>query len=218
MTQALLQSIQVGMPGTFGSRDALDPLDQEWTSGFYKAPVAGPVHIGATNIVGDGQADLAVHGGVDKAVLAYSADHYPAWRALLDLPELGPGAFGENLTIANITESDVCIGDRFQCGEAILEVTQPRQPCWKLARRWRLITLPKLVVQTGRSGWYLRVVREGEVAAGAAFTLVQRPHPSWTIERANSVMHGKLPEPAERAELAGLPELSASWRAQLSRK
>lgn len=215
MSQVQLKSIQVGLPRTFGRRGADDPMDRQWTTGFFKQPVPGAVQVGSTNIDGDGQADLSVHGGVDKAVLAYSADHYEAWKSLLNLGELEYGAFGENLTLANITESEVCIGDVFQSGEVLLEVTQPRQPCWKLARRWRMATLPKLVIQTGRSGWYFRVLREGLVNAGLVMTLEERRHPQWTIERANSAMYSKTRNPDQRRMLADLPELSASWRAEL---
>ena len=145
-----LVSIQVGLPRTHEPTDA---AERPWTTGFYKDPVSGPVFVKRTNIEGDGQADLRVHGGIDKAVLAYAAEHYAAWREELDQPHLPFGAFGENLTIADLTERDVCIGDIWQVGDVLLEVSQPRQPCWKLARRWHIKTLPKLVVQSGRSGW-----------------------------------------------------------------
>src|ERR1700746_2504362 len=134
---AMLYSIQLGTPKNYGLENAIDPHDLPWTTGFFKTPVEGPVFAGSTNLSGDGQADLKNHGGIDKAVLAYSADHYPKWRDELWIPDMPCGAFGENLTIAGWGEESVCIGDIFRIGPVIFEVSQPRQPCWKLARRWR---------------------------------------------------------------------------------
>ena len=115
-------------------------------------------------IAGDQQADRENHGGLDKAVLAYSADHYAFWRVHLNLPDMPHGGFGENLTIAGLDESSVCIGDRWQAGNVVFEVSQPRQPCWKMGRRWNIADLPKQVIQNGKSGWYLRVLVEGELS------------------------------------------------------
>src|ERR1700676_4188508 len=113
---AILVSIQIGSPTTYRFAGAIDAHDQSCTTGFFKTPVEGPVFVGATNLAGDGQADLANHGGIDKAVLAYSADHYPKWRDELRMPGMPCGAFGENLTIAGLTEESVCIGDIFRIG------------------------------------------------------------------------------------------------------
>lgn len=193
-------------------------MDRPWTTGFDKRPVAGPVWLGVTNLDGDGQADLAHHGGPDKAVLAYSADHYEPWRRELEMPVLPFGAFGENFTVEGLTERTVCLGDIWQAGDAVLQVSQPRQPCWKLARRWRLKTLALRVQESGRTGWYLRVLNEGVVAAGLPLQLRDRPHPIWTVERANWVMHFDKSDLTAAAELAALPPLAASWRATLLKR
>ena len=211
-------SVQVGRPRALGTPGAADPFDRPWTTGFFKEPVGGPVAVGPLGLAGDGVADPVNHGGPDKAVLAYPAGHYPGWRAELGLPDLPLGGFGENLSVAGLAEADVCVGDRWRVGSATLEVTQPRQPCWKLSRRWRVKDLSARVVETGRSGWYLRVVEPGEVAAGQGVVLVARPNPSWTVARANRVMHFGKYEPDESAALAAVPELSASWRAELLRR
>ncbi len=160
---------------------------------------------------GDGQADLKHHGGVDKAVLAYSADHYPKWRDELQMPDMPGGAFGENLTIAGCNEESVCIGDIFRTGKVTFEVSQPRQPCWKLARRWRLHELTGWVVQNGRTGWYLRVLEQGWIEAGMAIALIERPNPAWSIARANEIMHHHNTDLALTLELADVPSLSDSW-------
>jgi MOSC domain-containing protein YiiM len=180
-------------------------------TGFYKRPVEGQAFVGATNIFGDGQADLKHHGGIDKAVLAYSADHYPAWRESLQLPDMPHGAFGENLTIRGLSEESVCIGDILRMGPVTFEVSQPRQPCWKLARRWRMHELVALVVRNGRTGWYLRVLEEGWIEAGLPVELIERPNPGWPIARANRIMHYHRTDVALTLELAEVPRLANSW-------
>ena len=203
-------SIQVGLPHTYPTGASDDPAGESWTTGFFKQPVAGLVEVGWKNIAGDGQADRRVHGGRDKAVLAYSAEHYPVWEAELESGPLPPGAFGENLTIAGLREANVCLGDLWQAGSVRLEVSQPRQPCWKLGRRWQNKLLPKMVVNTGRSGWYFRVVQVGSMAAGMPIELVERRHPTWSIERANQAMYHESTA-SELMELASLAELSPAW-------
>lgn len=220
----VLLSLQVGLPQTFGGDTTGTPAGENgeaadpWESGIAKTAVTGEVRFEPLNIAGDGQADLSVHGGVDKAVHAYAACHYPLWQSELNLPELGPGGFGENLTVGGLDETAVCLGDVWQLGSVLLEVSQPRRPCWKLARRWNVRLLPKLVVQTGRTGWYLRVKQPGTAAAGLPLTLVERPHPAWTITRANQVMHGRGEDQQPLRELAAVPQLAASWKKSLQQK
>lgn len=205
-------SVSVSRVRSLGTPGAADAMDRPWTTGFFKEPVLGSVALHRLGLTGDEQADRVNHGGPDKAVLAYSADHYDAWKHELNLPELPFGAFGENLSVAGSTEATVCIGDRWRSLHAEFEVTQPRQPCWKLARRWRIKTLPAMVVHTGRSGWYFRVITEASVEAGQELELVARPNPDWTVERANRVMYGNKENANAAAELAAVPGLSASWR------
>ena len=214
MEQPLLKSIQVGLPTTYVQSNAGDQQNAEWTTSLFKKPVAGSVHVYKTNIDGDQQANLSAHGGIDKAVCAYSADHYVTWQTQLKMAELPYGAFGENLTVAKLTEKDVCIGDVLQCGGVQFEVSQPRQPCWKLARRWKIKELPDLIVKSGWSGWYFRVIKEGSLKAGNHLELVTRRYPQWTVQQANSVFYGK--DPLQRDKLAALSELSASWKSLLS--
>ena len=210
-----LLSIQVGTPTEYGSDAATDPLDQRWLTSFFKQPVTGPVRVLPDRIEGNEQADCRFHGDADKALLAYSADHYPLWQDELTIPEMPGGGFGENLTITGQTEKEVCIGDRYTIGNVILEVTQPRQPCWKLARRWRLPDLPKRVIRHSRTGWYLRVIQPGIIAPGQEVVLLSRPHDDWTIARANQVFYTKGGPTEERRQLAMLPELADAWREEL---
>lgn len=192
--------------------------DKPWRSGFFKRPVSGSAVLGPLGILGDAQADLAHHVGPDKALCIYPTEHYPHWCHLLVLPEPPNGAFGENLTLAGVTEAGICIGDVFQLGSAQVQVSQPRQPCWKLARRWRIPDLAAQVEATGCTGWYFRVLRDGEIAAGQPLTLLERPHPEWPVAMANELMHHRRDDRAAAAALAACPVLSASWRHTLSRR
>lgn len=217
MSEARLVSIQVGQPRRYGSPDATDYFEQEWRSAIHKEPVAGAVWLGQTNVAGDQQANLQVHGGPDKAVNVYPSEHYAVWRNELQLAMSG-GAFGENFTTAGLSETEVCIGDSYRIGAAVVQVTQPRQPCAKLARRWRLKDLTARVIETGKTGWYLRVLREGTVEAGMAIELLERPQPQWTIAAANEVIyHGKRDAAAMRA-LVACPQLAAAWRDELNNR
>jgi MOSC domain-containing protein YiiM len=213
-----LISLNVGLPRTLGQTDARDEMDKAWTTGFLKEPIVGPVWLGRTNLVGDRQADLQFHGGPEKAVNAYPAEHYAYWQVVLGIARLPAAAFGENFTTRGALEQGVCIGDVFQVGDAVVQLSQPRQPCWKLSRRWRVKDLAIQVQQSGRTGWYYRVLREGAVEAGTELRLVERPHPEWSVATANEVMHHRKQDLAAARSLAECPLLSASWRASLSRR
>jgi len=217
VTEPRLISIQVSLPRRIDAAEAPDPAGNAWTTGFFKTPVAGRVWLACENLTGDGQGDTKNHGGPDKAVLAYAAAHYAAWRTELARPDLPYGAFGENFTIADLDEERVCIGDVFEAGEALVQVSQPRQPCWKISARWRLPDLTARVEASGRTGWYLRVLREGNVAANDAVMLRERPHADWTLARATRTLRRRN-DLSDAAELAALPELAAVWRQVLSRR
>lgn len=207
--------LRVGMPRELGTPGAPDPMERPWRTGFLKDEVQGPIFLGRVNLAGDGQADLRHHGGPDKAVCVFSALRYPYWRERLGR-ELPYGSFGENFTVSALDEEDVCIGDVFEIGEALVQVSQPRSPCWKLARRWHEKYLALWVQQTGFSGWYMRVLREGNVAAGQALTRVERPYPEWPVMRANRVRYDDARDPADAAALAACPALGQSWREKLA--
>ncbi|WP_437205678.1 MOSC domain-containing protein [Planctomicrobium sp. SH664] len=211
-----LVSVQRGRAETYAD-PAQQPL-KPWTSAIFKTPVEGPVAVQPLGLEGDEQADRRFHGGIDKAVLAYSADHYPEWRDLLGRPEMSGGGFGENLTFSGITEETVCVGDLWSVGTVLLQVSQPRQPCWKLSRKWDRIDLPKLVAGNGRTGWYLRVLQPGELEAGMSCQLVQRLHPDWTIARANRALFDRDFPNNEAWDLADLPELADAWRQDLTKR
>jgi MOSC domain-containing protein YiiM len=213
MPPARLLSIQVGLPAAH--RDPDEP--KAWRTAFWKAPVDGPVWLGKTNLVGDGQAAFGIHGGPDKAVLGYAASHYPMWRAELEWPDLAFGAFAENFTLDGLSEQTVCLGDVYAVGgEAVVQVSQPRSPCWKIARRWRRPDLTERVEATGRTGWYHRVLHEGAVEAGQPVMLLERPFPQWSIARVANTARDRKAQPAAAAELREVRALSATWRQGLA--
>lgn len=214
-----LYSLQVGLPREIAPTGEHDLSDKPWMTGFFKQPITEPAFARVNGIDGDGQADRAVHGGPDKAILAYSFDHYPYWQEILNVDPLSTGAFGENFTVAGVTENDVGIGDIWRVGESVIvQVSQPRQPCWKLARRWQRKALAVEVQDNGKTGWYFRVLEEGPVQAGMSFELIERPHADWTVARANEIMHHDKRNVAAMRELAALAELSASWRSTFERR
>jgi MOSC domain-containing protein YiiM len=215
MSVPTILSLQVGQVQTLEDDRPADGRPRLWTTAFFKQPVAGSVFVGPLGLAGDAQADRKHHGGLDKAILAYAAAHYPHWQQEWGLETLLPGAMGENLTVAHLDETTVCLGDRWQAGQVVLEVSQPRQPCWKMGRRWQRPDLPKRVIQTGRTGWYLRVLQEGELQAGLPLTLLARPYPTWTVARASAVMYERPGRRELLAELANLPPLAQAWREEL---
>ncbi len=185
-------------------------------SAIGKTPLPGRVKIGLLGLEGDEQADPHYHGGPDKALHHYPADHYPFWGSMaVDHPLLNaPGAFGENISTWGLVEDEVCIGDRLRCGTALVEISQGRQPCWKQGARMQWKALPALMVQKRLSGWYYRVIEEGDVGEGDMVSLIDRVHPEWTVKRVFGLLiagdHKR--DPAALPHLARLPQLFDGWR------
>lgn len=202
-------SVQVGRITPLGARGV--------PSGFVKSGIQGPVEVAPLGLEGDEQADLTVHGGPDKAAYFYASEHYPSW--INDVPRhehaLHPGAFGENLTTIGLDERTVAIGDVFRVGTAELQVTQPRQPCFKLGLRFNDNSLGRIMVQTGRTGWYVRVLKTGSLQAGDEIEVLRRPNPQWTIARFNAALLHQKATKTEIAEIAGLEGLAEVWRTNL---
>ena len=211
-----IQSIQIGRVISEGDPATRDVLQRQWTTGFYKHPISGAVELKHRGLVGDAVADTKNHGGPDKAVLCYPASHYELWAKEYPELDMSAGALAENLTLLGIDETTVCIGDRYQIGDCEIEVSQPRQPCWKIARRWGIKTLTKEVTQTGRTGWYIRVISEGTVEAGQELKRVARPNPDWNVARANDVLFGREADRMAVFELMNLKELAEAWRKDIA--
>ncbi len=182
-------------------------------SGIDKHPTPGPWRIGSEGLEGDAQADRVHHGGAEKALHHYAFDHYAAWAEEFDHPLLGaPGAFGENLSTAGWTEADVCIGDVFRFGGALLQVSQGRQPCWKLNRRFGRKDMALRVQNSGRTGWYYRVLEEGVAEPGDALIHVERPCPDWPLTRLARLLYRDMRDRDGLAAMAALPQLAQGWR------
>jgi MOSC domain-containing protein YiiM len=212
LSRSTVAAVLVGLPWTHGREGAVDPADRPWNSAIVKHHVDAPARLGFTNLEGDQQADRRVHGGTEKAVLAYAAAHYPFWRKRLDLPDLAFGAFGENFAVDGLDETGVCIGDIFAIGSIYLQVSQPRLPCWKLSRRWRIRGLAEQVLTLGRTGWYFRVLQEGYVEAGQPLVMVERVRPEWTIAQLLQLRTAPRTDLVAVADLADDPLLAESWR------
>jgi len=199
-------SVQVGRPRpvTFDGRVT--------RTGIYKRPVDGPVRVGNLNLEGDEQADLTVHGGVNKAVYAYPSEHYEFWRQQYPSLELEWGAFGENLTTEGLLERDASIGDIVQIGTALLVVVQPRLPCYKLAGKFGDKTILKTFTDSGRSGIYFAVVEEGHLQSGDSNTWRSRVKFPFTIADAIRVYNGQETSLQLLDHALGLQCLPDSWR------
>lgn len=204
--------VRIGVVQAYGPNGEPSAIDKQLAS--------GPVRLSEYGFSGDQQGDRRHHGGLDKAVHHYAAEHYAGWqRALPQLPaeRFAPGGFGENISTVGLTEQTVCVGDVFRLGSALVQVTQARQPCWKLNLRFGDASMARQVQASGHTGWYYRVLQAGEVAAGDALALLERPYPDWPLAR---LLHHLYLDPLNRealAAMAAIAVLPPSWR-QLAEK
>lgn len=197
----------------------MDWQGQPWRSAIYKNPVSERLFLAPTNLAGDRQANTRYHGGPDKAVCCFAVEHYPYWRETLKVGEsFAYGAFGENFTLVGLTEDQVCIGDIYAVGTTRVQVSQPRQPCVNLARKWRCKDMPQRMIDLGHTGFYLRVLETGEVGAGDMLALLERPHSQLSITAINNAFYHHPGGADMDAVLAALPELSEVMRNYFRRR
>ena len=199
-------SVNVGLPRE------VDWRGKTVRTSIFKAPVPGRVRVTLLNVQGDQQSDLSVHGGADKAIYAYPSEHYAFWRDELPGSEFPWGAFGENLTIEGMLEDQVHIGDRFRVGSAEFVVTQPRMPCFKLGIRFHRPDMVKRFLRSGRTGFYLAVLREGEIGAGDPLDLIAQDDSRITVADVVALYAADAANQdllRRASELSSLPE---SWR------
>lgn len=201
-----LISLNVGLP-----RDVIWK-GREVTTGIYKEPVAGAVRLRKLNLDGDRQSDLSVHGGPEKAVYAYPSEHYAYWRSELGRPELTWGMFGENFTTDGLLEKDTNIGDTFRIGSALVMVTQPRMPCYKLGIKFERDDILKLFLKSLRSGLYFSVLEEGGVAAGDEIKLAARDPNNITVEDITKLYSTERDNDALKRRAIEVEALPLSWR------
>jgi len=201
-----LISVNVGLPRE------IRVGDKTVRTSIWKEPVQGPVHVSTLNLDGDRQSDLAVHGGVDKAVYVYPSEHYAWWRTQLLDADLPSGTFGENFTTEGILEDQVRVGDRIRIGSAEFMVTQPRMPCFKLGIRFNRRDMVKRFLQSKRSGFYLAVIREGEVENGDAIEFTQRQENGVTITEIVNLYSTDSENQNLLHRATELPALPQSWK------
>lgn len=209
---AKLLSLRIGRVQVFGPNGQPSAID--------KQAARSQVEVSTLGLVGDKQADTLHHGGTDKALHHYPFEHYKAWAAALPSRAhfFKAGGFGENLCTLGVDEDSVCLGDVFQLGTAIIQVSQGRTPCWKLNHRFGFADMVRRVQDSGRTGWYYRVLAEGSIAPEGELSLIERPYPDWTLARLINVLHHDQPDRKALARLAELPLLASSWREKAEKR
>ena len=207
-----LLSIQVGRPQLVMRND--EPV----STAIYKQPIVGRVMLRTLNLDGDRQADLRVHGGPTKAVYAYPSEHYEFWRKEFPDMELPYGMFGENFTVAGFSETSLNIGDEFRIGSAVVMVTEPRMPCYKLGIRFGRTDIIKRFLVSERSGFYLAVLKEGEVSAGDEFLLIKRNEPSVTVNEVTRLYSRDKDNVELLRRAVAVEALPESWRTYFQEK
>jgi len=206
VTKGVLISVNTG-----GPRE-VQAGGQTVVTSIWKSPREGRVHVTPLNIEGDEQSDPSVHGGTYKAVYCYSSEHYEYWRGQLPGMDVPWGAFGENLTTEGLLETDVCIGDRFQIGTAEFQVTQPRQPCFKLGIRFGRADILKRFIASGYPGFYVRVLREGDIARGDEIRLVECAANSMSVSDIFALYFHDKGQQEQIRRASALSGLSPGWR------
>ncbi len=190
-------------------------------SAVRKVPVPGPVEVTAEGLRGDAHGDTVHHGGVEKAVHHYPFEHYRYWSQLFPAARdhfRAPAYFGENISTEGVTEETICIGDVFRAGTTLLQVSEVRQPCWKLSHRCGVPEFSRRVQETGRTGWFYRVLEPGVITAGDSMVLEARPRPDWPLSRLLTLLYATPLDPDELSAIAEVVELSAGQRAIAERR
>jgi len=207
---ATIVSFHVGKPQevAYGNKPVLTAI--------FKQPSDKTHRISFTGVEGDAQGDTVNHGGHDKAICVYLLPSYSYWQGLGR--ELRPGAFGENMTVSHWTEENVYIGDVYSVGELVVQVSQPRQPCFKLGIRNEWPELVQLSRESGYTGFYFRVLEEGEAAQGMEVKLVRRAEDSLSIKEANAIMYGKDSTAQQLERLASIDALADAWKTSIQKK
>ncbi len=205
MGQVELLSLNVGLPRQVQFRQ------KDVSTGIFKKATDEALYLSYLNFEGDGQGDLVHHGGREKAVCVYPFEHYPFWEKELKRP-LEYGALGENLTTKGLLETEVCIGDVFELGKAIVQISQPRQPCYKLTIRYGVPEMLLKVQETGFTGFYFRVLAEGLVSRNDKLALLHRHPQKVTVSYANVMMHQEKENIEGMERILQVEELSSNWK------
>lgn len=211
-------SLQIGKAKYYGDKNSKDFFDKEWESGSFKEVVDTQVWTDKLGLSGDEVADKVHHGGEEKAIFANSYENYEIWAKFLGFKTIPFGALAENLTISGLHESGVCLGDIHKIGSVVLQVSQPRKPCWKISKRWNNKKFTHEIYTTGLTGWYYRVLEEGFLATGDEVVLLSRGDGQISIldanmAFANPIMHREILE-----KILSVPSLAQSYRASIEKR
>lgn len=186
--------------------EAENPFDKPWQTSIYKKQNDEVIWLSKTGLAGDEK------NSEDKALYAYPIKHYAFWEGVLNTSNIQYGSMGENLSLLEMDEYSVCIGDIYQFGDAVIQVSQPHLPSWEVSKRFKFVNLAAMMQEHGYTGWYFRVLKEGKVLSRIDIELIDRPLPMWTIAGCNEVIHSKNPDFRLLDELASCEALSVNWR------
>lgn len=211
-----IDQLFIGGIQKIGEPHAENRLDQEWSTAAFKKPTPKAVFLTETGLEGDDVGDKKHHGGPEKALYAYSKSHYEKWTAEYPNIQFEVGLNGENVSVIGMDETTVCIGDIYQVGEAIVQVSQPRRPCWKPGRRVRWIEWGRRIQETGRTGWYFRTLKEGKIQQHDVFQLIERPCADWTIAEMNDVLYHHNDNAKKLRELLASDYTPSSWKEEIT--
>ncbi|HEY4601514.1 MAG TPA: MOSC domain-containing protein [Cerasibacillus sp.] len=218
MNEPFVHKVFTGKVKRLGDPNAKDVFEREWETGMFKGEVDEQIWLTKTGLKGDEVADKKNHGGPEKALFAYPVGHYASWKEELNNESIDIGAMGENLAVLEMDEFSVCIGDTYQFGDAVIQVSQPRRPCWKPARRLRVLDFALRTQESGRTGWYFRVLKEGHIISGIDLELLERPYPEWTIAACNEVLYFRKDDLRAASELASCSLLAENWQRTLKNR
>lgn len=213
-----LISTQVGRVKSYGDKQSREFLEKYWESASVKEVAAGKIFVGKTGLEGDEVADKIHHGGEEKAVFANSYENYVEWAEFLALDTIPFGALAENLTISGLHESNVCLGDIHKIGSVLLQVSQPRKPCWKIARRWSNKKFTNEIYKTGLTGWYYRVLQEGFVEAGDEVSVVSQDESRVSILDANMAFANPIKHRDILEKIANISSIALSYKISVTNR
>lgn len=215
---AKILSVQVGRAKTYGDAQSKDFLEKEWQSASFKEVSHTPLFAHFTGFFGDEVADTVHHGGVDKAIFANSYENYAHWASFLEQKSLPFGALAENLTITGLHEQSVMLGEVHQIGTAILQVSQPRKPCWKISRRWNHIAFTNEIFTSGLTGWYYKVLQEGLIGSDDEIKVIQQKTPQISILKANEAFREPEKYKSILETILDIPSLASSYQESIVKR
>ncbi len=215
---AKIISLQVGCAKTYGDAQSKDFLDKEWRSASFKEVSSKPLFAHFMGLDGDEVADTLHHGGIDKAIFANSYENYAHWASFLGVEHLPFGALAENLTITGLHERSVMLGEVHQIGTAILQVSQPRKPCWKISRRWNHIAFTNEIFTSGLTGWYYKVLQEGLISSGDEVTVVSQKSAQISISEANEAFREPENYKPVLEAILDIPSLADSYKESIVKR